>query len=315
MLPDLNRLKVFFHVYSLKSINGAAKHLHITQPGVSQHIAKLESEIGTPLFVRLHKKIVPTLAGNRLFGLVAPFMDTLNRELESISIPMEEPHGLIRIGAPLEFGKAYLPAICHRFRRQYPNVRFQIRLNEPHILLEAISSGDLDIALVDYFSEQDQLPGTRNQFTIDPLLAEELVLACSGDYYDERIQGDTSLGHLLAQDYISDEEDPVILRHWFWHYFKTDAPRFNIVMTIESHQGLLAGIRCGMGLGITASHLVRDAAQDGEIVPIFPGKDPVISQISLVWLAGKKLTRTEAVFLDLFKREVQQKIGLKSVGG
>ncbi|RLE03892.1 MAG: LysR family transcriptional regulator, partial [Bacteroidetes bacterium] len=62
MLPDFNRLKVFYYIYSLKSIAAAARQLHISQPAVSQHLKKLEAEINTSLFVRLHKRMVPTSA-------------------------------------------------------------------------------------------------------------------------------------------------------------------------------------------------------------------------------------------------------------
>ncbi len=73
MQPDLNRLRLFFHVYRLQSIKMAAEVMFLTQPGVSQHIQKLESEIKTPLFIRRHKKIIPTRAADQLFKLVKPF--------------------------------------------------------------------------------------------------------------------------------------------------------------------------------------------------------------------------------------------------
>ena len=40
MLPDLNRLKVFFHIFNEQSSTAAALKLHITQSGVSQHLKK-----------------------------------------------------------------------------------------------------------------------------------------------------------------------------------------------------------------------------------------------------------------------------------
>ena len=49
-IPDLNRLRVFFWVYECKSVVAAAKELHITQSAVSQHLKKLELELGTPNF-------------------------------------------------------------------------------------------------------------------------------------------------------------------------------------------------------------------------------------------------------------------------
>ena len=72
---------------------------------------KLEAEIDTPLFTRLHKKLVPTLAGTRLFAIVEPFVKELEVGIPAIKRAREEPHGLLRIGAPVEFGKQYFPSI------------------------------------------------------------------------------------------------------------------------------------------------------------------------------------------------------------
>ena len=68
MLPDFNRLRVFFHVHQARSVGAAAAALHVTQSAVSQSLAKLEAELGAQLFVRRHRAIVATAAGEALFS-------------------------------------------------------------------------------------------------------------------------------------------------------------------------------------------------------------------------------------------------------
>ena len=89
MLPDLNRLKLFYYVYRARSVVGAAAELNISQPAVSQQLQKLEAELKTSLFTRLHKKLVPTSAGERLFSLVSPMIDGLEVGLPFINPPAE----------------------------------------------------------------------------------------------------------------------------------------------------------------------------------------------------------------------------------
>ena len=74
MLRNLDRLKVFYHVFARGSVISAAKNLNVSQSAVSQSLQKLESEIKSPLFTRLHKQLVPTAAGERLFAIVKPFI-------------------------------------------------------------------------------------------------------------------------------------------------------------------------------------------------------------------------------------------------
>lgn len=311
MQPDLNRLKIFFHVYSLQSINLAAKSLFLTQPGVSQHIKKLESEINIPLFIRSHKKIIPTNAADKLFEVVQPFMENLDNEIKNISKPMEQPYGLLRIGAPLEFGKNYFPPICHAFRKKHNQVSFKISREDPDKLLKMLNKGLLDFAVIDYFSAKDQFFGSPEHYRIAPLAEENFVLACSKEYFEQKMQNKIDLENLVSMDFITDENEPFILKHWFWHYFKKSVSKLNIIMAIESHQALLHCMRLGMGLGITADHLIRNDIRKGEIIPVFPDKSKVINKISLVQLKNKTHTLTERAFQVFLTDRIKQDKSLK----
>ncbi|MBU8911935.1 MAG: LysR family transcriptional regulator, partial [Desulfobacterales bacterium] len=50
MLPDFNRLKVFYYIFAQKSVVSAARELNITASAVSQTLNKLESELNVLLF-------------------------------------------------------------------------------------------------------------------------------------------------------------------------------------------------------------------------------------------------------------------------
>lgn len=298
MLPDFNRLHVFYHVYRQNSFKLAAQTLFLTQPGVSQHIRKLEEEIHTPLFVRQHKKIIPTRAGKRLFQMIKPYIETISDHLPYIAMPMEQPFGRLRIGAPLEFGKSYLPEICAQFRKIWPRVTFKIKFEEPDLLLTMVEKNDVDMAIVDFFSAKDQVTGRPERFRIHPLTEEFFVLACSKDYHDRNIKGDVSFDTLSRQAYLTDEHEPFILRHWFRHYFKKTPKQLDIVMAIESHPALIKCMELGMGLTITAHHIIEKDVNAGKIITVFPPGDRLLNRVSLVQLKGKTLTMTEKTFED-----------------
>jgi DNA-binding transcriptional LysR family regulator len=306
MLPDFNRLRVFYFIYSLHSVVAAANHLKLTQPAVSQQLQKLESELKVQLFTRLHKKLVPTLSGERLFQLVEPFINRLQSELPYLRQPYERPAGLLRIGAPREFGKEYLPRFCQAFRKRYPDVSFQLKFKEAMPLLTMIREGALDYALADVYFNQGEIAGFSDIFSIDPLLTERMLLVCSRDYYAEHIHGDHSLKNLRDKDFITDEDDPSILTLWFKHHFDKTPDHFNIVMTLDSHEALLSGIKLGMGLGIATGHLIWEEIKRGEVVPITTPRSTMINMISLVQLQDKIPTLTEKVFRDFMLNEVQK---------
>lgn len=315
MLPDFNRLKVFYHIYNLNSIVEAARQLHLSQPAISQQLQKLEIELRVPLFTRLHKKLVPTTAGNRLFSIVKPFVEDLQDGVTQIRQPLDRPSGNLRIGAPKEFGKEFLPQFCHSFREHYPEVTFSLKFEDASPLMSMLQSGKLDFALVDVYQGKGQFIGNPDIFSIDSLIREELILACSAKYYQREIHGDHSFGNLISKEFLSDEDDLAILTHWFRHHFKKTTLKLNIVMMIDSHEALISGVKLGMGMGIISAHLVWAEIECGSIVPIVTSKQNMVNRISLVQLQDKIPTLTEKTFLahlqqGMRKPEVLQKFDL-----
>jgi len=306
MLPDFNRLKVFYHIYKLNSIVAAANQLHLSQPAISQQLQKLEAELKVPLFTRLHKKLVPTAAGEKLFILVEPFVDKLQDEISHIRQPLDRPAGTLRIGAPREFGKEYLPRFCYEFRQLYPDVIFKLKFKESIPLLTMIQEGILDYALVDVYFKQGELPIFPDIFSIDPLLREEMILVCSKEYYRNNIAGDHSFRNLLDKEYITDEDDPSILSLWFKHHFHKNPENLNVVMTIDSHEALISGLKLGLGLGVATAHLVWEEIQRGEVVPITTTSENMVNMISLVQLQDKVPTLTEKTFRDFMIAGMQK---------
>lgn len=306
MQTDLNRLRIFYTVYMLDSVSNAAKKLNLSQPAVSQHLQKLENELEVQLFTRTHKKLIPTSAAEQLFNTLDPFLTTLPDTLKQIRHPADSPYGLIRLGAPYEFGQAYLPGICHAFRQKYPGVTFSIELDESHTLLKLLKNGDIDFAVIDLVLASLHLIDSRSDlYSMDPLIDEELTLVCSREYYDREIGGDHSYENLISKDFISDEHDDMFLRHWFRHHFEIAAAKPRIVMMVESHQANLRCVKLGMGLALTSSHMVWREIRDNAIVPITMPTQNAINTISLVQLLDKIPTLTEKTFQTHIRHHMQ----------
>lgn len=311
MQHDLNRLKIFYHVYAQNSVVGAAKVLNLSQPAVSQHLQKLEKELKVQLFTRVHKKLVPTAAGHKLYQMVEPFLRELPDLLQALRYPANAPYGLVRIGAPYEFGKEYLPGICHAFRTLYPEVRFNIRLGEPFPMVDLLKEGVIDFAVIDLVLATVQLLGKGDFYSIDSLIDEELALICSREYYERKIRGDHSFENLIEKEYISDEHDNMFLMHWFSHHFQKPVTTPNVVITVESHQANLSCVKLGMGLTVTSSHMVWEEIKAGSIVPITTGTKNAINTISLMQLQDKVPTITEKTFHAHIKASMKQDSILK----
>ena len=296
MLQNLERLKVFYYVFSGKSVVAAAKSLHVSQSAVSQSLQKLESEIKCPLFTRLHKRLVPTAAGERLFVIVQPFMAELDSWLKTLEQAKNQPYGELRIGAPVEFGKTYLPAIAAAFREQYPDVTFYFKFGDAGTLLPMVEEGQIDLALVDEFLTQNQFFGNLDIYHFFPVVEEEIILACSRQYYEKSVKKDHSFNNLARQNFITYRHNAQTIRNWFKHHFGKYSVHIQIVLTVDSHQAIISAIHHHLGMGVVASHLVKEEIQKGQIICINTSKPKIVNQISLVQLQDKIPSLAEKVF-------------------
>ncbi len=306
MLPDFNRLKVFYYVFQNCSVVQASKQLHVTQSAISQSLNKLEEEIQQPLFTRVHKRLVPTPEGIALFKVLEPFINNLKEQLDLIRHSHSIPSGLVKIGAPVEFGEKYLVPACAKFKKEYPQVQFHIELGHPDKLLPGIRGGELDFAFADIFKQKGEFLRDRAIFDIQPIFVEELVLACSRNYYDKSLSGKQHFKTLITKDFIAYQRHSPAIRDWFRHHYKKTFTPNQTALTVESVRGVISGIKQHLGLGIVPSHLIEREIEQGTITIIRTSARELINRISLVRLLDKIPNLTEKQFTAFFQGFIKQ---------
>ncbi|GAB6147049.1 LysR family transcriptional regulator [Desulfocicer niacini] len=308
MLPDFNRLKVFYYIYRTGSVVAAADELCLTQSGVSQHLQKLESEIGVPLFTRLHKKLIPTNGADNLFTIVSAFIENLSIGVKSICDHHEKPVGHIKIGGPMEFSRNFFLPFLAGFQKLYPAVKLSLHSGNPAKLLKQLYDGEIDMAFIDLFSstEKGQLIGNLSAYTAKSMFEVELLLTCSKQYYDRYVKEDHSYTNLMKCAYVSYAEYGLELKSWFKHHFNRIPTQLNIKFKAEDMPTSILWVKHHMGLGIVDGYWVADLIDQGEIMPITTDQPQIMNRISMMRLQGKPMSALETVFLDIFHDHMKQ---------
>ena len=299
---DVNRLKVFYYIYLNKSISGAANELNVTPSAVSQHLKKLEYEIKVHLFTRMHKRLVPTVEADKLFQLLQPFFLELEAGLKSLREGRDEPSGLLRVGAPVEFGKANFPKLMGAFRQRYPEVTFALTLGNPEKLLGMVKDGELDFAMVDLFLSQRNYIADIGLYHVEPIMDEEVILACSRTYFEAHLKDDLSLENILAQSFISYDQTILALNGWFKHHFGRQSVKVDVALTVDSVQAICSAIENDFGLGVITRTVAQRQIQEGSIVHIKTDKKEIYNKMSLVQLQDKIATFTDKTAQTYFKK-------------
>lgn len=142
------QLKYFVEIARQQSFTRASAILHITQPALSRQMQELEGALGVKLFTRSDLGVSLTAAGRHLNDRAPALLEALRQVSLDVAALADVPTG------PLRFGIA--PSLCdlvttpsaRQYTLQYPNVRLSITEASSMELIELISAGALDFAIV-----------------------------------------------------------------------------------------------------------------------------------------------------------------------
>ena len=144
---DLRRLRYFVAVAKLGSVTSAARELYVAQPALSNHIKKLEEELGGELFTRSPSGVQLTTLGDKLHGHARKILDEIETLRDDLRGVPSEPEGTVVIGMAPTIGTILAAAVLEAVTKRLPRVRVQIRETMSRDLPDLIRGGALDYAL------------------------------------------------------------------------------------------------------------------------------------------------------------------------
>jgi DNA-binding transcriptional LysR family regulator len=143
---DLDLLRAFVAVAEAGSFTRAGARLGRSQSAVSLQIQRLESQLGVELLSRDPRRTAPTPSGEALL-IQARKLLRLNDEIVA-GVIEHNLEGEVRLGAPEDFATAHLPVVLGDFSRAYPHVNLSVTCDLTLHIMEKMSKGELDLALI-----------------------------------------------------------------------------------------------------------------------------------------------------------------------
>jgi DNA-binding transcriptional LysR family regulator len=142
---DLKLLKTFVAVGNLLHFARAADALHSTQPGVTQHIARLEAQLGVQLFHRSKRSVSLTDAGQTLLRHAAQMLALAERMQDEARAFADGYGGQLAIGLSSVILHSALPERIELFRRRHPLIRLDPIVESADRLCELIDARLVDV--------------------------------------------------------------------------------------------------------------------------------------------------------------------------
>ena len=173
---DLRRLRLLRELDARGTVHGAARALDYTPSAISQQLAVLEREAGTPLLERAGRNVRLTDAGRALVRHAATLLDGMEAaEAEVAAIAAGRPAGTVRVAA---FQSAFLrivaPAIA-ALATSHPDVRVEAVEAEVENAVPALRLQQLDAVVGDEYEGQPR--AIHRDLAREPLLGEQVRLA------------------------------------------------------------------------------------------------------------------------------------------
>lgn len=165
----------FLMIVKERSISKAAERLYLSQPYLSQYLAKLEHSLGVILLDRSHTPLSLTPAGE-VFHAYLERQGYLDRQLVSdLQTLKDKKRPVLHIGVSPWRGSVLLPDVMPLFTKLYPDV--QVVLHEVPIpdLVDLAASSAADFCIM-------YVPADLSELTYEPVMDERVFLISHKDH-------------------------------------------------------------------------------------------------------------------------------------
>jgi DNA-binding transcriptional LysR family regulator len=283
---ELKELRSLLALSELGSISLAAEQLHLSPPAIHKQLKILEGDLGVSLYEKVGRRLQLTQAAEVLL----PYLKELLAQYDSALSALQEwkgmKRGIVRIGTG---PSAYvLPAILKKFRRAYPAVEVLVETGNTPVLLDGLSRGSLDLALLvsaDLVEKQDYCVETAWDF--------ELVMVS----HQRQPPSHPRLADLRHHRFIlfrkgSRMEEPID------RYFAANGLEPSVVMRFDNSEFIRSMVRAGMGVAMLPLWVVNRDVKERRLSLIRPAEPPLYSKIALVRRKSGFVPRPVQAFIE-----------------
>jgi len=284
-MDRLDELAIFVAIVDAGSLAGAARRLRRSRPAVTRALAALEERVGTRLIARTTRRMTPSDAGRELAGTARRLLTDYDASIGGVAAAPVS--GLLRITAPLSFGRRHVTPLVAEFLDRYPDVQVELVLADRNLdLIEE----DLHLAI-----------------RIGPLASSRLVARKVGEVRRILVAAPSYLlrhpapqrpADIAGHDTIASVATEPTLS---WR-FGGPGRGASVVLTprfiVNEVEAVLIAARAGRGLARPISYQAADDLASGALVRLLPQYEPPPLPVQLVVPSGRHLAPKVRAFLD-----------------
>ncbi|WP_313408408.1 LysR family transcriptional regulator [Aeromicrobium sp.] len=253
---DPRQVEYFLAVAECGSISAAARQLGVSQPTLSEAVARMESDLAVPLFRRQPRGVVLTGAGRDLVGPAAQVLRAHAELKEALRPAQHLERGRLSVVCPRTLAQDPVAELVGRFRQRYPGV--VVSLLRPHggeSAVDVVASGRAEVGI-----------GVGNPSGTDltsELLTRQRVVALL--HPDLDVGPSPDLADLVARGLVVTPQGGVtrrLLSECLGQRVVDEA----VVVETSSTGAMVPLVRAGLGIAFVSEAMGRDAEAVGLLV-------------------------------------------------
>ena len=284
---ELRHLRLALAIEEEGGITRAGERLHLTQSALSHQLQEIETRLGTPLYLRVKKRLVPTEAGQKVVELARRLLGEVVELEEILRGHAAGRCGTLRLTTECYTCYDWLPPLLTRFEKRYPEVEVKIVVAATAAPLEALRRGEVDFAIV-----TGPVSGDRD-LDFHDLFDDELLLAVgTGHRFAKRRfirPADVVDERLLLYSNPADSK--------FCQLFLGRAgvtPRE--VMGVQLTEALVSMVKAGLGVSPFAGWAIEREVRRGDVVGVRLGE----RGMPRTWMAATRREKRPPAYLAEF---------------
>jgi DNA-binding transcriptional LysR family regulator len=291
-MMDLNDLRIFEKVASLRNFSAAGRALGLPKSSVSRSVARLETVLGTRLLQRTTRDVVLTEAGVVLRARCVDILASIGDAVDLVDAFASAPRGLLTVSAGIGFGVHVLGLVLPQFLERYPGIDLTLLLGNRS--MDLVSEG-IDVAI-------HMGPLADSQLIASRLGTMERCL-CAAPAYLERRGIPCTIDELRGHDRIETPGDTGRPRSWIFinqigkivRFEET--PRLSVNDTVTIHRLIVNG----GGIGVLSGFICEPDFREGRLVRLLPEWKMPALEVSIVFPSSRAVSQAVRAFIDFLK--------------
>jgi len=166
---DVRDLSLVREIAETGSVTRAGARLHLTQSALSHRLRSVEERLGSPLFLRLGKKMVLTPSGDRVLETARRVLDELVRAEDDLRVLGVDGSGVLRLCTQCYTGYHWLAPLMRAFQDTHPRVNVQIAVDATYRPIDALLASEIDLAVLTVLADDPRL-------LVRPLFKDEMMV-------------------------------------------------------------------------------------------------------------------------------------------